>query len=151
EARFSVTALDAYGNTTPSYQGTVHVTSSDPAAVLPDDTTFDYSWIQLSAILRTVGTQSITVTDPANPSITGTQTGILVLPAASTSDVTVTEGNTGTRAATFTVTLSAALSQTVTIGYATANGTAAASGDFVAASDTLTFTPGQTRKTVTVL
>ena len=36
----------------------------------------------------------------------------------------VTEGNTGTRAAVFTVTLSAATSQPVTVAYATANGSA---------------------------
>ena len=71
-------------------------------------------------------------------------------PSITMSDVTVTEGNTGTRAATFTVTLSAAYGQPVTVAYATANGTATA-GDYQAGSGTLTFVPGETSKTITVL
>ncbi len=67
------------------------------------------------------------------------------------SDVTVSEGNTGTRSATFTVTLAAASGQTVTVAYATANGTATAGTDYTAAAGTLTFAPGETSKTITVL
>ena len=66
-------------------------------------------------------------------------------------DATVTEGNTGSVAATFSVTLSAASTGTITVAYATANGSAAAGGDYQAASGTLTFAPGETSKTVTVL
>ena len=42
--------------------------------------------------------------------------------------MTVTEGDRGTANATFTVTLSAASGQTVTVDYATADGTADAAG-----------------------
>jgi Calx-beta domain len=56
--------------------------------------------------------------------------------------VTVTEGNTGTVTAVFTVTLSAASDQDVTVRYATANGTATAGSDYQAASGILTFVPG---------
>ena len=63
----------------------------------------------------------------------------------------VTEGNAGTVAATFTVTLSAASDQTVTVDYATADGSATAGSDYQAASGTLTFAPGETSKTITVL
>src|SRR5262245_14899442 len=45
-------------------------------------------------------------------------------PSVSISDVTTSEGNDGTQAVTFTVSLSATTSQTVTVAYATANGTA---------------------------
>jgi hypothetical protein len=50
----------------------------------------------------------------------------------------------------FTVNLSAASVQAVTVQYATANGTAAAGSDYVSTSGTLTFAPGQTNQTVTV-
>lgn len=66
-------------------------------------------------------------------------------------DVTVTEGNTGTVAAVFTVTLSAASDQLVTVAYATASGTATAGSDYQAASGTLIIPAGQTTGTITVL
>jgi N-acetylneuraminic acid mutarotase len=67
-------------------------------------------------------------------------------------DVSKLEGNgKGTTSFTFTVTLSRPSSQTVTVQYATADGTAtASSGDYIATSGALTFTAGQTTKTVTV-
>jgi hypothetical protein len=77
--------------------------------------------------------------------------GVSPLPALSIGDLTINEGSTGTRAATFTVTLSVASSQPVTVGYATANGTATANSDYQAASGALTFAPGETSKTITVL
>ena len=48
------------------------------------------------------------------------------------------------------VSLSAASAQTVTVGYATADGTATAPADYSPASGTLTFSPGQTSKTIQV-
>jgi hypothetical protein len=72
-------------------------------------------------------------------------------PLVSIGDVTVTEGNIGTRAATFTVTLSAASSQPVTLLYATASDTATAGSDYQAASGTLTIPAGQTSGTISVL
>ncbi len=65
-------------------------------------------------------------------------------------DATVTEGNSGTRTATFTVTRSGDTSAGVSVGYATANGTALAGADYQAASGTLTFSPGETSRTITV-
>ena len=51
----------------------------------------------------------------------------------------------------FEVTLNrAASSATVTVDYATADGTATAGADYTAASGTLTFDPGETAKTVDV-
>src|SRR5208283_2057861 len=77
----TVTAKDAGGNTLTGYTGTVHFTSSDGAAVLPADYHFqasDNGSHSFSVTLNTVGTQSITATDTANATITGTQTGINV-------------------------------------------------------------------------
>ena len=72
------------------------------------------------------------------------------LPSLSINDVTVTEGNSATTMATFTVTLSAASASSVTVSYATANGTATAGSDYVAASGTLTFAAGETSKPIPV-
>ena len=50
----------------------------------------------------------------------------------------------------FTVSLSAASAGTVTVGWATSNGTAVAGEDYVADSGTLTFNPGQTSQPISV-
>jgi len=71
-------------------------------------------------------------------------------PTAAINDVTLTEGNSGSTTAAFNVTLSAASSATVTVDYATADGTATAGSDYVGQGGTLTFAPGETTKTVTV-
>ncbi|RME70388.1 MAG: hypothetical protein D6784_16805, partial [Chloroflexi bacterium] len=66
-------------------------------------------------------------------------------------DVTVTEGDSGTTNAVFTVTLSPASAQTVTVNYSTADNTATtADNDYVAASGVLTFAPGVTTQPITV-
>jgi hypothetical protein len=72
-------------------------------------------------------------------------------PTIRINDVSAPEGNTGTTPFAFTVTLSAASTTPVTVNWATANGTAVAGSDYQAASGTLTFAPGQTSQTVTVL
>jgi hypothetical protein len=72
------------------------------------------------------------------------------VPSLSINDVTVTEGNAGEATATFTVHLFAASAETVTVAYATADGSATAGSDYQAASGTLTFDPGQTSATITV-
>jgi hypothetical protein len=65
-------------------------------------------------------------------------------------DVAVTEGNTGTVTAVFTVTLSAASAQEVTVHYAATNGTATPGSDYQVVSGTLTIPAGQTTGTITV-
>jgi glucose/arabinose dehydrogenase len=72
-------------------------------------------------------------------------------PTLTINDVSLVEGNTGTRNATFTVSLSNASFQTITVNYATANNTAIANTDYLAASGTITFTPGQTSQPLNVI
>jgi predicted outer membrane repeat protein len=72
-------------------------------------------------------------------------------PALSISDRTVAEGNSGTSQAVFTVSLSEASMQTITVDYVTTSETATAGGvDYQAAGGTLTFAPGVTTQTVSV-
>ena len=71
-------------------------------------------------------------------------------PSLSIGDVSVTEGNGGTTNAVFTVSLSAASATAVTVGYATAGGTATSGGDFTATSGTLTLAAGALTGTITV-
>ncbi|MDQ4122089.1 MAG: DUF5050 domain-containing protein [Acidobacteriota bacterium] len=73
------------------------------------------------------------------------------LPTLSINDVSLNEGNSGTTVFTFTVSLSPASTQTVTVNYATANNTAVAPGDYVSISPTaLVFGPGETSKPISV-
>ena len=72
-------------------------------------------------------------------------------PSLSINNVTVAEGDSGTTAAVFTVTLSAMSGRTVRVDYSTDNGTAIAGDDYQAASDTLVFSPGDTTQMLTVL
>ena len=66
-------------------------------------------------------------------------------------DITVTEGNSGTTSATFTVSMASAWTAPVSVDWATFDSTATAGADYEAASGSLTFNPGETAKTITVL
>jgi serralysin len=71
--------------------------------------------------------------------------------AISIHDTEVVQASTATTNATFRVLLSAVSGRTVTVRYATSNGTAQAGADFVSRSGTLTFLPGTTTQDVTVV
>lgn len=75
---------------------------------------------------------------------------ILTPPELSLNNVSQAEGNSGVTAFNFTVSLSYTSSQTVTVNYATVNGTATAPLDYLPATGTLTFLPGVITRTVTV-
>ncbi len=72
------------------------------------------------------------------------------LPVILIGDVTATEGNSGSKNFNFPVTLSNASSQSVTVKYATSNGTATAGTDYTAKSGTLTIPAGSTSGTIVV-
>ncbi|MEX2393995.1 MAG: Calx-beta domain-containing protein [Actinomycetota bacterium] len=75
-------------------------------------------------------------------------------PILSINDATVSEGDSGTKAATFTVTKTGSTANVVTVNYATANGTGAspatAGSDYDATSGSLSFGPSETSKTISV-
>jgi autotransporter-associated beta strand protein len=90
----TVTAKNFYGATATGYVGTIHFTSTDGAATLPADYTFQPSdngvhTFTSGITLNTPGTQSITVADSVTSSISGTQSGIIVAAGASAATLTV--------------------------------------------------------------
>ncbi len=71
-------------------------------------------------------------------------------PGLAVGDVVAVEGRGVPSATRFTVTLAPAAAGTVTVQYATHDGTATAGSDYAATSGTLTFAPGETAKPVDV-
>ena len=95
----------------------------------------------------------VNLSNPTNATIADGQGIGTILddePRISSNDVTVTEGNTSTVNATFTVSLSVAYDVAVTVHYQTANGSATAGSDYAAASGDVSIAAGQTTKTFTV-
>lgn len=93
---FTVTALDAANNVATGYSGTVHFTTSSGGALLPGDSKLAGGTGTFTATLDSSGSQTITATDMANPTVTGVTNAISVsLTAAKftvTAPVTVTAG-----------------------------------------------------------
>ena len=99
----------------------------------------------------------VTLSNPVNATIANTQATVSILnddgPVLSVSDVSVTEGDTGTVNAFFTVALSEISAEVVTVGFSTIDGTAtAADNDYAAVvvPGTLKFTSGDTSLNVSV-
>jgi len=98
-----------------------------------------------SASLATLGAAKSATVTIRNDDVAGN-----INPVVSIAGVSVDEGNSGTRNAEFTVSLSRPSTMTVSVKWATADGTAKASSDYTAASGTLTFAAGVTSQTVKV-
>ncbi len=97
----------------------------------------------------------VNLTAPGGTTLEGGRGTITILdddpaPFLTVADTSVTEGNSGSTSAVFTLSLSQASGRSIRVGYATANGTAQASLDYTAASGTLTFAPGETSTAVSV-
>ena len=74
-----------------------------------------------------------------------------VVPNIFIGDVSITEGDSGTKSATFEVALSEPTTVPVEVSWSTADGTATAGGnDYIAATGTLRFEPGETTKEVVI-
>ena len=102
----TVTAEDAYGNVVANYAGTVHFASSDAQATLPANATLTNGKGVFQVAFGTAGSQSVTATDGTTASINGTQSGIVVTPAAATR-YTVTGGAAETAGGVESVTVTA--------------------------------------------
>ncbi|HYR75689.1 MAG TPA: Calx-beta domain-containing protein [Pyrinomonadaceae bacterium] len=162
---FAVTLSNA------SYQTiTVHYTTVDGTASQPSDYTSTSGTVTFAPgeTNKTVSvsvngdttfeadeTFTVTLDTPTNATIAdgsglGTITNDDTEPAISIGDKTQAEGNAGTSNFDFAVTLSNASYQTITVHYATNDGTATQPSDYTTTSGTLTFAPGETNKTVSV-
>jgi hypothetical protein len=117
--------------------GVVHVSVRGDTAVEPDETL------------------SVSVSDPSNATLDSSSATLTIHDddplALSVTSPTVTEGNTGTTPATFTVRLEPAppAGSTVSVDYHLAGVTADVPGDVAAAAGTLVFGPGDQEKQVT--
>ena len=81
---FTVTAEDSFGNFTPAYSGSVKITSSDPAAVLPVSNALAAGVGTFTVTLNTAGPQTLTIADSANRSLNQTSNPITVSPGVAT-------------------------------------------------------------------
>jgi probable HAF family extracellular repeat protein len=125
----------------------------------PGETTHTITvWVIGDTALEPDETFGVTLSNPVNGIISGglglgTILNDDVLPTLSINDVTQVEGNSGTTYFVFTVSLSSAFNQPVSVHYSTSDGTATSSGkskDYQAASGTLTFAAGETTKTIRI-
>ena len=99
-------------------------------------------------------TFTVTLSAPSGATLgTATATGTItnddvavVAPKVSIGNASKSEGNSGTSNLAFTVTLDKAATSTVTVKYATSNGTATAGDDYAAATGTVTLSAGATPK-----
>jgi FKBP-type peptidyl-prolyl cis-trans isomerase 2 len=110
----TVTAEDAYGNKVPSYTGSVAFSGGGNGASLPADYTFtsgasgteDNGSHQFSSVvLKTAGSQTITVTDQADSSLTGS--AVVSVSANVAKSLVLTAPPTVTAGSSFSVTVTA--------------------------------------------
>ncbi len=73
-----IQALDSFGNLATGYNGTIHFSSSDSAAVLPGNAVLSGGAGSFNVTFKTPGIQTVTATDvtAANPAIAGTSDAI---------------------------------------------------------------------------
>ncbi len=154
-AGLSGVSFGCINGVTASYaSGTGVVTFSGAPAILRSGHGF---WCTVSYLAPSGGQVVVasrirtTVYQGANQAPDSGQATTEIRPTIVINNVSTTEGNSGPKAFTFTMTLSGAAVVPVTVTYATANGSAVAGSDYTAVPATvLTFTPGQVSKTVTV-
>ena len=118
------------------------------AAAASDDSAAVPYASRLSPETFTVALSNASEATLGTSTATGTITDATTIPSASIADATATEGTDS--ALSFTVTLDAAPTGTVTIDYATTDGTATAGADYTSTTGTLTFADGATSRSISV-
>ena len=118
--------------------GAVTITGVDNSAAAPDK----------EVTVSATATNAHGITDP--DAVTLRIRNDDGVPALSIADASVDEGDSGSTTLDFTVTLDRAATATVTVNWATSDGTATAGTDYTAATGSLTFDAGDSSKTVSV-
>jgi hypothetical protein len=80
----TASAVDSFGNSVPSYAGTVKFTSSDAKATLPANSGLANGTMSFSVTLVSLGSQTITAADTVTASLKGTSGTINVVTNAAT-------------------------------------------------------------------
>ena len=148
---------------------TVHYTTADGTATSPTDYTATSGTVtfapgqtteQIAVVIQgdtannAPETMQVNLTSPTNATIltpSGIGTIDDIAPTISINNPTFIAPLTGSATDDFTVTLSAASNQTVTVNYTTADGTATSPTDYTATTGTVTFAAGQTSEQIAVV
>jgi hypothetical protein len=151
-----VTVVYATSNGTATTADGDYAATNGTLTFAPGETTKNIT-VNVAGDTRNEANESfnVTLSGVTNSSISdgsglGTITNDDPAPNLSIANVSLTEGNSGSKNFGFNVTLDAASGQQVTVVYATANNSATAGSDYTAANGTLTFAPGETSKTINV-
>ena len=122
---------------------TVTVTGVDDASM---DGNQAYSIILAPAVSSDTGYNGL---NPNDVSVVNNDNDVPMVSIAS-SPQTIVEGSSNNQVVAYTVSLNAPGTQTLTVQYATSNGTAIAGSDYTSTSGTLTFAPGVTSQTINI-
>ena len=130
-----------------STAGTDYTTSSGSVTFSPGQTAKTIDVATLTDLVADGGeTFTVTITSPTGTPIARNTATVTIsdIPVASVSDTTAPEGDD----AVVAVDLSVPSTRTVTLDYTTSAGTATAGSDYTTQSGVLTFTPGDTHRTI---
>jgi hypothetical protein len=137
--------------------GSDYIPASGVASFAPGALTADVTVLVNGDTVRELDdTFAVNLTDATNATIGAAQAAATIvnddgMPVVSIANVSIIEGQAGTTAATFTLTLSGASDLPVSVNYVTGDGTAAAGSDYAAASGVASFAPGATSSEIIVL
>jgi Ca2+-binding RTX toxin-like protein len=130
--------------------GTITFAAGASTATLTIDPTADTTFESNETVAVTLAAGSDYIVGKTTP-VTGTITNDDLRPTINlSSSQTIVEGKTNPQNVTYSVTLSNASSQTISVRYLTANASATAGSDYTATTGTLTFNPGETSQVINI-
>ncbi len=156
-SQYTVDYASSDGSTNGATAGTDY-TAVSGTLTFPAGTTSRMIRVSVTGDTANEANETVVVT-LSNPSAgtaiaTASGTGTITdndTPSFSVNSPSVAEGDSSTTNLVFTVTLSPAPAAQATVNYASSDGTATAGTDYTAVSGTLTFSAGDTSKTITIV